>query len=34
MYYWRQWREKRTLVREMMKLGIGERHADSREVIA
>jgi RNA-directed DNA polymerase len=27
MCYWKQWRKTRTRVREMMKLGVGERHA-------
>ncbi len=27
MCYWKQWRKTRTRVRELMKLGVGERHA-------
>lgn len=27
MCYWKQWRKTKTRVREMMKLGVGERHA-------
>ena len=27
MCYWKQWRKTKTRVRELMKLGVGERHA-------